>query len=215
MAHVDARRPEHRLQAGGPRTDPERNGACGQHPAAHPRNLVRSRRVDWSRPHAHRTRSPPHSAHDPRASVRATASWKPCDTWKTWQYRSRSARPRGVAGTPLRSNGATRLARLGPAPGTLHSTLPTQDLLARRAGTTQRDYQNTMRRIPTNRSKLAGMGAKGAKGVDQLTSQIQQVRFDTRLAGFRKPHLTEVALPVPEPSSRHVLSRTSAFPSCC
>ena len=61
-----------------------------------------------------------------------------------------------------------------------------QDLLARRAGTTQKDYQATMRRIQSNRSKLATMGAKGAKGVDQLTSQIEQVRYGAPRPGEEK-----------------------------
>ena len=43
-----------------------------------------------------------------------------------------------------------------------------------------------MRRIQSNRSKLATMGAKGAKGVDQLTSQIEQVRYSATRPGEDK-----------------------------
>ena len=51
--------------------------------------------------------------------------------------------------------------------------------MARRAGTTQKDYQATLRRIQANRAKLSSMAAKGGKGVDMLTSQIEQ---DERLS---------------------------------
>lgn len=58
-----------------------------------------------------------------------------------------------------------------------------QELMARRAGTTQKDYQATMKRIQANRAKLSGMVAKGARGVDQLTAQIEQVRTGVIITG--------------------------------
>ena len=55
--------------------------------------------------------------------------------------------------------------------------------MARRAGTTQKDYQAAMKRIQANRAKLSGMVSKGARGVDQLTAQIEQVRTGVLVRG--------------------------------
>lgn len=72
----------------------------------------------------------------------------------------------------------TRALRIPPWTG--HDL---QELMARRAGTTQKDYQAAMKRIQANRAKLSGMVSKGARGVDQLTAQIEQVRTGVLVRG--------------------------------